>query len=83
MVLAARVVMLAVGLLIVVASLYAVASIAIRINRREWLRRAGGFEPELGQPADQLNEILDFSWVFDEPQPTQDDQPWKEAPYDT
>jgi hypothetical protein len=65
MIVAARFVVLAVGLLIVVASVYAIASIAIRMNRREWLQRAGGFEPELGQPAEHLKEILDFSWVLD------------------
>lgn len=77
MILAARVVLVTVGLLIVVASIYAIASIVIRMSR-EWLRRAGGFEPELSQPADHLNEILDFSWVFDEPQPTQDERSRKE-----
>ncbi len=50
MILAARVVVLVVGLLIVVASVYAIASIAIRMNRQEWLRRAGGFEPEPVNP---------------------------------
>lgn len=53
----ARIVVLAVGLLIVVACLYAITSIAVRMIRREWLQRAGGFEPELTKPSHNLGEI--------------------------
>ncbi|HYI81004.1 MAG TPA: hypothetical protein VEW67_09110 [Thermoleophilaceae bacterium] len=53
----ARIVVLAVGLLIVVACLYAIISIAVRMVRREWLQRAGGFEPELTKPSHNLGKI--------------------------
>jgi hypothetical protein len=44
---AARIVLLSAAVMLIFAGLYIVASILVRMTRREWLRRAGPFESEL------------------------------------
>lgn len=84
MIVLARIVVLAVALLIIVACVYAVASIAVRMIRGQWLQRAGGFEPELTEPSYDLDAIANFADGLEEqfvpmPNPT---RPPKGAPND-
>jgi hypothetical protein len=62
MVVVARVVVLALALLILVACAYAIVSIIVRMSRHEWLQRAGGFEPELTRRAGELDAIFEVAY---------------------
>jgi hypothetical protein len=53
---AARVVLLAAADVLLFAGLYIVASVLVRMVRREWLMRAGPFESELAEAARSLDE---------------------------
>lgn len=66
MITVARVMLLAVALLIIVACAYAVVSIVVRSTRGQWLQRAGGFEPELTTPSDRLGTIAHFADGLDD-----------------
>lgn len=70
----ARIVLISVALVLLFLGLYISFSIFVRIYRREWLRRAGGFEPAIDERADrdletaerEYDEILASAWQENE-----------------
>jgi hypothetical protein len=55
----ARIVLLALALVLLFGGVYLAASIAVRTYRKEWLRRAGPFEPDVAARVDQQLGMFD------------------------
>lgn len=71
---AARIVLLALALVLLFGGIYVAASTAVRMWRREWLRRLGPFEPdiaarverEVGTFEDETESVLRDAWEQNE-----------------
>ena len=61
---AARLVLLAIALVLLFLGLYVATSIAVRMWRREWLRRVGWFEPDIAARVE--NQVGSFGSATDE-----------------
>lgn len=54
---AARIVLLSLAIVLLFGSIYAAASAVVRMQRRQWLRRAGPFESHLDEAKEELDEL--------------------------
>lgn len=58
---AARALLLVTAVVLLIALLYIASSVVARLYRREWLRKAGPFEPAVNQVDERLQEAGDFA----------------------